>query len=141
MSQVKKRDETIQHLFALVSERDFTIAMLKQSPSNGATITQVQSANMLRHGSRDADDTPGQASPNKSKKKKADMLATTETVVNEPGRAAGASIRFAEDTKSTARGVSRASTSIMGMATQSPETVQDGSYETLVLLDRDANLR
>jgi hypothetical protein len=28
--QVKKRDETIQHLFALVSERDFTIAMLKQ---------------------------------------------------------------------------------------------------------------
>ncbi|MGB1604817.1 MAG: hypothetical protein ACPIOQ_69435, partial [Promethearchaeia archaeon] len=65
---MKKRDETIQHLFALVSERDFTIAMLKQSPSNGAAITQVQSANMLRHGSRDADDTPGQASQNKSKK-------------------------------------------------------------------------
>ena len=34
LAQVKKRDETIQHLFALVSERDFTIAMLKQSHSN-----------------------------------------------------------------------------------------------------------
>ncbi|EKX48957.1 hypothetical protein GUITHDRAFT_136159 [Guillardia theta CCMP2712] len=34
--QVKKRDETIQHLFSLVSERDFTIAMLKQTqtPAN-----------------------------------------------------------------------------------------------------------
>ena len=38
--QVKKRDETIQHLFSLVSERDFTIAMLKQTqtPAN-ATCT------------------------------------------------------------------------------------------------------
>jgi len=45
---VKKRDETIQHLFALVSERDFTIAMLKQSygGGGGAPVAAVQVCDM-----------------------------------------------------------------------------------------------
>ena len=132
-----------------MSERDFTIAMLRQAPSSHAPVTGPLTGGGGKDASLHKQDG---AKSKKTKKTAGDALATTETVVGAGGggtvTGAGQSVQFAGDrgtalSDRTRARDSNATASILygGGALQAGEGVKEGSYQILVLLDRDSNLR
>ena len=116
-----------------MSERDFTIAMLKQSGGGSSTPAPMPVVQQQTGKKKSGKLT------NKNKNSGAEGLETTETVIG------GASIRFAKEGGDASQNASHKSAKTARGASVSAgeggEAKKAGVFQTLVLLDRDSNLR
>uniref|UniRef100_A0A7S0EX07 FHA domain-containing protein n=1 Tax=Hanusia phi TaxID=3032 RepID=A0A7S0EX07_9CRYP len=123
LGQVKKRDETIQHLFSLVSERDFTIAMLKQTQAPANATYREGRSSQSRKKSLTSRSRMGDGDEIEEDGSRQQSMRTTSKLQRRASRVS--TIAEESSVRDTAR------------------SMEDAPllHRTLVLLDQDSNIR